>query len=106
MYRMKLKGMYVMTLKLSSKEHINMDSVWSSTTFHNVRIKVIETVAGKSEAIKFKELDRMDVAVMKELESLGYEKEKIGESYSFINPDWIKAQDKHYGYDWGGSFEA
>lgn len=103
MYHMKLNRMYVTKFDYSYKKHVSMalgDVVSSAPT---VRIRSLEATSGKSEAIVLEDKYEEDSAVVKALESLGYEKEEVGTSYSFTDPTWILKQDSHYGYDWGGS---
>lgn len=100
---MKLNGMYVTKIDCRFEEHFTItlkDSVSSSPT---VRVMSIEESSDNSEAVILEDEYQGDKAVIKALESLGYEKEEIGASYSFTDPAWIKKQDSHYGYDWGGS---
>lgn len=106
MYHMKLKGMYVTKVDYSFKEYviITLEDVVGDT--HTVRIRSLEVSSGKSEAVILDDEYERDKAVIEALESLGYEKEEIGASYSFTDPTWILKQDSHYGYDGGGSFEA
>ena len=106
MYHMKLNGMYVTKIDYSFKEYVTMTLGVIVSSAPTVRIRSLEATSGKSEAVILKDKYEGDIAVTKALESLGYEKEEIGASFSFPDPDWIKKQDSHYGYDWGGSFEA
>lgn len=106
MYHMKLNGMYVTKIDYSFKEYVTMtlgDIVSSTPT---VMIRFLEASSGKSEAVILDDEYKRDRAVVEALESLGYEKEEIGASYSFTDPAWIKKQDSHYGYDWGGTLEV
>lgn len=106
MYYMKLNGMYVTKIDYSFKEYATMTSGGILNSAPTVRIRSLEVTSGKSEAIVVENTYDGDSAVIEALESLGYEKEEVGASYSFTDPTWIKKQDSHHGYDWGGSFEA
>ena|SRR5699024_3585089 len=106
MYYMKLNGMYVTKIDYSFKEYATMTLGATVKSAPTVRIRSLEVTSGKSEAIILEDTYDGDSAVVNALESLGYEKEEVGASYSFTDPTWIKKQDSHHGYDWEGSFEA
>lgn len=110
-YYMQLNRMYVDKLSLSFKEWVELDNEKSQTTMTVVRVKSIEVSSGKSEAIKFNDVDETDRLVIKELETLGYEKEEVGASIAtpWATSPWdedLKIATKVGIADWNDEYEV